>query len=145
MLCPRPHKVSCGFVCRHIVYVFVILLGSSSVRRATVGNQTKKSTRRAGGGGEYRNQAAARPGGAPEPLPPSQTRGGGGRRPPASKWWWGWREGGVSEICKNVCADTRTTTEACPPPELNARRDEISRAGKPLTSIRGIAEYNCNV
>ncbi len=139
MLCPRPHKVSCGFVCRHIVYVFVILLGSSSVRRATVGNQTKKSTRRAGGGGEYRNQAAARPGGAPEPLPPPNRGGEGGRRPPASMGWRGWGEGGgVSEIRKNVCADTRTTTEACPPPELNARRD--TRAGKPLTSIRGIAE-----
>ncbi len=93
MLCPRPPQVSCGFVCCYIVYVFAILLGSSSVRRAT-------------GGIKYRNQ-----GGVPEvgsnieiklrrdqvvhlsPSPP-QTRGGGGRRPPASKWWWGWREGG---------------------------------------------------
>ena len=48
MLCPRPPQVSCGFVCCYIVCVFVILLGSSSVRRAT-------------GGIKYRNQ-----GGVPE-------------------------------------------------------------------------------
>ena len=125
------------------MYVFAILLGSSSVRRAT-------------GGIKYRNQ-----GGVPEvgsnieiklrrdqvvhlsPSPPTNA-GGRGAQTPCKQVVVGLAGGGgVSEICKNVCADTRTTTEACPPPELNARRD--TRAGKPLTSIRGIAEYNCNV